>query len=134
MASKAWLGLWHRLVPDAIAGLISVSRPLRRRVLSACGLKVDRVSTSPNVWSESSRGSMGDGTSINYGCMFKTTAPITIGESCSLGMGLVFVSASHEIGRKSNEQVPHCRANTLRDGTWLGASVMVWPASTLVPA
>jgi maltose O-acetyltransferase len=69
---------------------------------------------------------IGEGSFINHGCLFDTSAPISIGRRVDIAMQVSFVTTSHEIGgpgRRAGKQV--CRSITVHDGAWIGARTVV---------
>ncbi len=41
---------------------------------------------------------IGTGTIINYGCVLDGLAPISLGVNCGMGMGVMILTSTHEIG------------------------------------
>lgn len=71
---------------------------------------------------------IGEGTFVNYGCMFNTTAPIVVGENCNIGMRVLFVTSSHEIGTEERRAGRATAASIqVGNGTWIGASAIILP-------
>lgn len=107
-------------------------RPLRWRVLRALGMQVEPSRISPDVWFGSSRVSIGEGTFINYGCMFNTSAPISIGRNCDIGMRVTFVTSSHEVGVPARRAGKATAAGIrVGNGVWIGASAVVLPGVSI---
>lgn len=71
---------------------------------------------------------VGGGTFINRSTYFDLTGPIRVGNNCSIGHGVAFITAHHEMGPASK------RAGMVRpmdieigDGVWIGASAKILP-------
>jgi maltose O-acetyltransferase len=71
---------------------------------------------------------VGRGSFINRDCLFDTSAPITLEERVTVGMGCALITSTHVI------QGPEGRAGALQaapihigKGSWLGARVLVLP-------
>lgn len=95
-------------------------------------MQVGRCSVAPKVWFGSKRVSIGDGTSINYGCMFNTASAITLGRNCDIGMQVLFVTSTHRIGtRRQRAGQPSSEPIFLGDGVWIGARVTILPGVTI---
>lgn len=96
--SRAWTELRRDIVLNRVVASPLMPRRLRWKVLRAYGMDVAKSKISPEVWFGSSRLTIGNGTFINYGCMFNTSAPVAIGRNCDIGMRVTFVTSSHETG------------------------------------
>lgn len=130
--TKMWPGFFRDAVLNTAIASAVLPRPLRWRALRAYGLDVSRSKISPDVWFGSSRVTIGEGTFINYGCMFNTSAPITIGRNCDIGMRVTFVTSSHEVGPASRRAGTATAAPiSVGDGSWIGANVTVLPGVTI---
>ena len=102
---------------------------VRARLLRAFGLDVDPTCRIyPRCFFGGRKVHIGRNTFVNYHCFFDTSAAISIGADCALGMGVLLCTSSHAIGGHG------CRAGAsdsapivVEDGCWIGAN------STLVP-
>ncbi|MFJ4226080.1 acyltransferase [Paenarthrobacter nicotinovorans] len=64
--------------------------------------------------------------------MFNTTAPITLGANCSIGMRVIFITASHEIGGPAHRAgSPTAGPISVGDGAWIGAGAIVLPGVSI---
>jgi maltose O-acetyltransferase len=107
---------------------------LRWRLLRAYGLEISKARVSSGVWIGSHRLSVGEGTFINTGCFFNTSAPIRLGERCDVGMQAAFLTSSHEPGTASRRAgVNVASPIAVGDGCWIGARVTVLPGVTIGP-
>ena len=133
MIGKIWPGLWRDVVLNSILASSLVPPRVRSWSLRKYGMEIgDRVYVSPRVWFGSKRVALGDGTFVNYGCRFNTTAPISIGERCAIGMDVVFITASHEIGpHERRAGVETAAPITVGSGVWIGARAVLLPGVTI---
>lgn len=129
---KIWPGLWRDVILNVVISSVLVPIQLRWRLLRTYGLQVSRSRISPCVWFGSSRVTIGEGSFINYGCMFNTTAPIAIGHNCDVGMQVMFATSSHEIGGSDRRAGKATAAPiTVEDGCWIGARAVILPGVTV---
>lgn len=132
--SRLWPGVGRDLVLNTLVASPVFPRPLRPHALRLYGLNVGRARISPGVWFGSRRVRIDDGTFISYGCMFNTSAPITIGRNCDIAMRVTFVTSSHEIGTATRRAGKEATAPiNVGDGVWIGASVTILPGVTIGP-
>lgn len=108
----------------------AIPRKLRPILWSAFGHSIDLSATvNPDCFLGSSTGlSVGARTFINYGCFFDLNADTVIGEGCSIGYQVLFVTAGHEIGpedRRAGDET--ARPIVVGDGSWIGARVTILP-------
>lgn len=125
-------GVWRDVVLNRLLASSLVPVRARWRLLRLYGLKIDGCHISPHVWIGSTRLSVGRDTFINYGCMFNTSAPITIGRNCDLGMQVLIATSTHEIGpagRRAGAAI--ARPVVIEDGCWVGARVTILPGVTI---
>jgi len=70
--------------------------------------------------------STGSGTTINYDCVFDNVARVTIGERCGIGIGVAFITSSHEYEdpyRRAGTE--RCAPITIGDGVWIGSRAVL---------
>ena len=130
--SRLWPGLHRDIVLNRLIASIFCPKPLRWRALRAYGLDVQPCSISPGVWFGSSRVAIGRHSFINIGCVFNTSAPVSIGARCDIAMQVLFATSSHEIGghtRRAGE--PTAAPITVHDGCWIGARSVILPGVTI---
>lgn len=132
LLSKIWPGAGRDIVLNSLIASPLLPPVLRWRALRAYGLDVSRSRISPKVWFGSTRVKIGRGTFVNYGCMFNTTAPITLGQNCDIGMNVLFVTSSHELG-PAERRAGAATADPIEigDGTWIGANAVILPGVTV---
>lgn len=117
---------------NGIASWEIIPSRFRWRVLRAFGVDVNSAMISPKVWFGSNRVSIGRATFVNRECMFSTHAPITIGENVDIGMRVMFITASHEVGPEHHRAGKHTTAPiTVESGVWIGAGTTVLPGVTI---
>ncbi len=106
---------------------------LRTELLRAFGLSIhSSCRVSARCWFGGSGISLGRGTFLNYDCFLDNSAPVTIGEGCSLGMGVMIVTSEHEIGPGSRRAGRAKSAPVIiGDGTWVGARAFIGPGVTI---
>lgn len=129
---RLWAGLWRDLVLNGVLASPLIPNRARFLLLRAYGLDVAQSNVSAGVWFGSRRVTIGQGTFINRGCFFNTHAPVVLGERVNLGMGVMFVTGSHEIAampRRAGAQTS--AAIHVGDGAWLGARVTVLPGVSI---
>ena len=126
--SKLWPGFRRDLI-NSIVCSFWFPRPLRWRTLRLLGMRIESARISPTVWFGSfERVTIGSGTFVNYGCMFNSSAHITIGRNCDVGMRVSFVTSSHEIGAASRRAGAAKAAPIhIGDGVWIGAGAVILP-------
>jgi maltose O-acetyltransferase len=131
MLRKMWPGLGRDVI-NAVIGSPLMPRPFRWRALRVLGMKVERSRISPDVWFGSNQITIGEGTFINYRCMFNTSAPVTVGRNCDIGMRVTFVTSSHEKGESERRAgAPTANPICIGDGVWIGAGSLILPGVTV---
>ncbi|MDO1480754.1 acyltransferase [Rhodococcus ruber] len=125
---RIWPGAGRDLVLNLFVASSLVPRPARWRLLRAFGMDIERSTISPNVWFGSRRVRIGNGTFVNYGCRFNTSAPIRIGRNCDIGMDVLFVTSTHDIGCITRRAgTPRAQPISVGDGVWIGARSILLP-------
>jgi maltose O-acetyltransferase len=134
LCSRLWPGLMRDLLLNGLLASAIIPVQLRRWLLCLYGLNIGRARISPGVWIGSSRLTVGDGSYVNYGTMFNTTAPVIIGENVDIGMRCLFVTASHEVGSSSRRAgAPSADEIVVGNGSWVGAGVVILPGVEIGP-
>ena len=87
----------HRLVL-AVSSLRAVPRKARWLLLRVAGVKTDAWNIGHGCLFTGNRVTIGRSTFVNSGCVFDSSASISIGERCAIGPDVMFVSGSHELG------------------------------------
>ncbi|NGP28674.1 acyltransferase [Rhodococcus aetherivorans] len=125
---KIWPGTGRDLVLNFLVASPIVPRPARWLLLRAIGMDIERSIISSGVWFGSRRVSIGTGTFVNYGCRFNTSARIKIGRNCDIGMDVLFVTSTHDIGRTNRRAGrPIAKSISIGNGVWIGARSVLLP-------
>jgi maltose O-acetyltransferase len=75
---------------------------------------------------------VGDGTFVNYDCVFLDGAPITIGRHCQLAPRVQILTATHPVDPEPRRLGwEYAEPVTIADNVWLGAGVIVCPGVTI---
>ena len=122
-----------RWVVNHVAASPLVSKRLRQRLYRAYGITVQSKGIEQGAFFSGSAITIGRNCYFNVNCFFESvSAPITIGDDCSLGMGVMILTSMHEVDDPSHRAGPMRRLPvTIEDGCWLGARVMVMPGVTI---
>jgi maltose O-acetyltransferase len=130
--AKAWPNLGRDLILNWLLASPIIPIQVRWMFLKGYGLRVEKSRICPGVWFGNSNISIGEGTFINYRCVFNTQGGITIGKRCDIAMDVSFVTSTHEIG------APERRAGrskalpiSVGDGVWIGARAVVLPGVSI---
>jgi maltose O-acetyltransferase len=116
---------------NTIAASPAVPNVFRSRVYRLLGVTIGRSRIHGQCvlgWSVR----IGNGTFVNVGCFFDDAGPVTIGNRCHVGPGVMFCSAGHEIGgpeQRAWRVVPG--PITVGDGSWIGARAVILPGVTV---
>ena len=130
--SKWWPGFGRDVWVNGVIASALFPRPLRWRALRGYGMAVGPSTISPGTWFGGKFVSIGHATFVNYGCMFDSSARITIGERCDIAMRVTFVTSSHETGearRRAGASRP--APITVGDGCWIGAGAVILPGTVI---
>lgn len=87
---------------------------------------------SPKCHFSSYRVQIGENTFINTGCYFETSAMISIGRNCSIGMEVMLCASTHEIGPSGKRAgKAYGLPVAVGDGCWIGARAVILPGVTV---
>lgn len=132
LALRWLLTNWRDSVANTLTGSSLLPQWVRLRILRLYGLRVGNCSVAPGCWFGGSDISIGGGTFINRACIFDNSASIQIGDGCSVGMRVAFITSDHEMAG------PDRRAGQLRGipirvggGAWIGTRATLLPGSTV---
>lgn len=129
MDPYAWR--WHLLV-NRVAASPAVAPPLRARVLRRAGLDVRTHRVQAGCFFFGPDVVIGEGTWINHRCYFDTRDHVEIGARCSLGMEVMVLTSSHQIGAVDVRTGPYTSAPVkIGDGCWIGARALILPGVTV---
>lgn len=82
----------------------------------------------PGGWYGGTKVTIGRDSTINYGVFFDSSAQVTIGRRCDIGMQVMFCTGTHKIGgpnRRAGDSLP--APISVGEGTWIGARAIVLP-------
>jgi len=108
-------------------------RALRWRLLRLLGMKIEGwCAIMPGGWYGGNDLAIGSGSTVNYGVFFDTSARVTIGRSCDIGMQVMFCTGTHEFGA-SGRRAGHSVVGPIvvEDGVWIGARATILPGVTI---
>jgi maltose O-acetyltransferase len=122
-------GVINRIVLDE-----AFPKRLRWRTLRALGIDCDHVNIYPGCWFGGTDISIGAESTMNTGVFLDNLAPIRIGEQCAIGIGVMILTSSHDIGPATRREGTKHRAPVIiGDGCWLGSRAVVMPGVTIGP-
>lgn len=110
------------LVPDRARWLL----------LRISGIAVQRSVIDSRGYIGSRLISIGRGASINHGVFLDGSAPVRIGDSVSIGMNVLVLTGSHDLGgpgKRAGEL--NKQPVTIEEGAWVGANSLILPGVTI---
>jgi maltose O-acetyltransferase len=120
------------LVFNAVQSSRLVPRPLRQALLRGFGIGAATRHISHGCWFGGRDVQIGQGTFVNFGCVFDNLAPVRIGARCDIGMEAMFVTSTHAPGGPERRAgAVGSKPVTVGDGCWIGARAMVMPGVTV---
>lgn len=129
---RLWAGLWRDVVLNGLFASPLVPARGRWLLLRLYGLDVAPCKVDAKVWFGSRRVTLGRGTYVNRGCMFTTTARVTLGEKVNVGMDVLFVTGSHAVAPMPRRAgAPTSAPIVVGDGAWIGARAILQPGVTV---
>jgi maltose O-acetyltransferase len=122
---------WHWWV-NVLAASPAVSRERRSRMLARAGLDVGRSIIESGCYFFGHQIRIGAWTVANHRCYFDTRDWIEIGQTCSLGMEVMFCTSTHHLGDHLKRAGAYRTGPiSVGDGTWLGTRTTVLPGVTI---
>lgn len=116
------------------ASLWFVPRTVRWALLSLMGAKLNTRAIAPGSTFTGPHVTVGRGSYINTGCLFDTSAPIRIGRGVQVGMGVMLITSTHELGSSDGRAGALTAAPiSIGDGAWIGARATILPGVTVGP-
>lgn len=101
-------------------------------LLRASGLNVERSVIDARGFIGSRSVSIGRGSSLNFGVFLDGSAPVRIGRNASIGMNVLVLTGSHELGESGKRAGELNRAPvTIGEGAWIGANSVILPGVTV---
>lgn len=129
---RLWPGLWRDLVLNGVFASPVIPPRARFLLLRLWGFDAAPSNIASGVWFGSRHVRIGRGTFINHGCFFSPSVGIELGQRVNLGMQVMLIAGSHDIGGPARRAgAPMGRAIKVGDGAWLGARVTVLPGVTI---
>ncbi len=114
------------------AGSWLVPRTVRWAIYRGMGLKIDTRRISAGCTFTGPRVTIGRGSFVNTGCLFDSSAAITLGPRCDLGPRVSLITSTHELaGPEQRAGALKAEPITVGAGTWIGAGAMVLPGVTI---
>lgn len=124
--------VWRRFTLTTVAGSVLVPTPLRWLVLRAFGVRTERCGVSAGVRISGVRLSIGKYTFINTECFFDTSADITVGTECAIGLRVQFITSSHRTGPSARRAGAVTTAPIrIGNGVWIGSGAIILPGVTV---
>lgn len=109
--------------------------PSRARtiLLRLCGVRVNlRSRVSPGLILRTNKLELGRRTTLNYRCVIDNRAPVSIGDSVGIGVGVQLITSTHDYSD------PKCRAGAgailpivIGNGVWIGSGAVVLAGVTI---
>lgn len=116
---------WHLWV-NVLAGSVLCPERWRLRLYRRAGIDYRGHRARPGVFFYSSKVSVGRGTFVNRGVRFHAVDRVSIGESCSVGTDVAFVTMSHEPGDGAHRAGPLITAPiSIGNGCWIGSRATI---------
>ncbi len=128
----AW---WSELVLNGFLGSKLLPFPLRPLLLRRFGLEVGEGAVIfHGCFFGGTDVSIGERTFVNYSCTFDNNAAITIGSDCAIGMNVLVVTSTHEVGPSQRRAgALSSAAVVIEDGCWIGAGATILCGVTIGP-
>lgn len=96
------------------------------------GFRVGNATLAPHLIFKTNQVTFGDNVFINEGCRFDNLERVTIGDNVAIGPETLFVTSSHEAGRRSARAGDIVLTSVeVCSGCWIGARVIILPGVTV---
>lgn len=87
---------WSWLTNSVVSGHLIPGRA-RTLMLKALGIDISlRGMVRPGVYFRSNNVKIGDGSTVNIGCIFDNRVLVEIGRDCGIGIGVSFITSDHD--------------------------------------
>jgi maltose O-acetyltransferase len=113
--SRKWA--WYA---NVLAASQLVREPDRARIYRRLGMQLHSDWIKPRCFFQSSRFTLGAGSSLNYGCFVENVAPVEIGEDTGVAFQVRIITSSHEPGEPPQTW-----------GRWFAAPVRIGSGCTI---
>jgi maltose O-acetyltransferase len=121
-----------RTAINCLVGASVVPQRARRVLLRAYGVDIHTSGIMERCFFGGNDIHIGRETTISLGCVFDNSAHIAIGDRVRLGMHVMFVTSTHEIGPATwRAGAVIARPISVGNGCWLGSNVTVLPGVTI---
>jgi maltose O-acetyltransferase len=128
--SRQWFptGPWRGVV-NGFAGSTLIPPRVRTALYRILGIRLGRgvqvqsgvILRSPNLY-------VGEGSTINYRCVFDNRAPVHIGSGVGVGICVSFITSSHDM---TNHRIRAGKGSLspifVGDGAWIGSGAILLP-------
>jgi maltose O-acetyltransferase len=123
---------FHLLVNVLLASPL-VPRVARALLLRAAGMQLETYKVYPGCTFGTTKLKVGRRSLIGFGCLFDNGALIELGDNVGVGMRVMFVTSTHDVGSSD------CRAAdpvyfkpiTVGNGCWIGAGAIILAGITV---
>lgn len=126
-----------RKVSDVLVNVVAKSylcpRQVRHTIYRLVGMKIGQAEVRPGVGFSGNLCSIGDWSWINHGTYFDcSAAAIEIGQNVGVGMGVMFVTTTHQVGKPERRGGPmEFKSVKVENGVWIGARAVILPGCTI---
>jgi maltose O-acetyltransferase len=124
-----------RWVVNSVLASPIVPGQVRRLVLAAYGVDIPRTAAvGPRCFFGGPNVRIGSRTSVNVGCFLDNVDRIDIGAGVRLGMEVMLITGTHEIGpSEARSGALVSGPVSIGDGCWIGARAVVLPGVSIGP-
>ncbi|MGJ0391050.1 acyltransferase [Microbacterium sp. CGR1] len=101
-------------------------------LLRLSGFDIERSVIDARGFIGSTAVSIGRGSSLNFGVFLDGSAPVRVGRNVSIGMNVLVLTGSHELGAPAKRAGELTSAPvTIEEGAWIGANSVILPGITI---
>lgn len=121
------------IIVNKLANSPILSSKARVTIYRLCGIDIEKgVFMHPKSILNGTGIRIGENTFVNYHCTFENQAHIEIGQDCSIGMEVMFCTATHEVGpaKKRAGKVIGLPIK-IEDGCWIGSRATILAGVTI---
>lgn len=129
-----WDQLWIDLAVNVVGSSVVTPAKLRHLVYDRMGIRIGAGSlVAPRCYFWGTNVSLGRDCYVNQDCYFDALEHITIEDRVSVGMQVLFTTATHELssGEQRASPQPVGRPIVVRSGAWVGARAIVLGGVTI---
>lgn len=132
MLVKRTKSLVKNILLNTVAPSSLFSPKIRVYIYKTLGIKINKSYIFHGCFFGGNNVKIGENSFINCRCFFDNTEAIEIGENCQMGMEVMFITSTHEIGK------PERRAGSaigkpikVGNGCWVCARATILPGVTI---